>query len=328
MQRAALLPSPAAARTAQPAPAAAPRAAALRRDSASSLRLSRGRRGAAAVAAAAKAAAAASAAAAAAPSAAAAAQAAAAELLQRALLPHPGLLAGAAVNSLVFAAGLRVLLKGLTPAGVAHSWALGAAAYAAFGAGGYALVCAYFLAGTAVTRVRLEQKQREGIAEARSGRRGPASVWGSGCAGAACALAALASGSAHPWQVGFVASFASKLSDTVSSEIGKAFGRSTFLITTLQAVPRGTEGAVSAEGTAAGVAAAVLFAAAAAAAGQVSGPQACVVAAAAVAANVFESFLGASEQGKLPWLTNDVVNGIQITLAAALAIAGASLLPA
>jgi uncharacterized membrane protein len=48
-----------------------------------------------------------------------------------------------------------------------------------------------------------------------------ASVWGSGLAGMACAVAALVTGSAQPWQVGFVASLVSKMSDTVSSEIGK-----------------------------------------------------------------------------------------------------------
>jgi hypothetical protein len=47
------------------------------------------------------------------------------------------------------------------------------------------------------------------------------SVWGSGLAGMVCAVAALATGRLQPWQIGFVASFVSKLSDTVSSEIGK-----------------------------------------------------------------------------------------------------------
>lgn len=50
---------------------------------------------------------------------------------------------------------------------------------------------------------------------------------------------------------------------------GQAYGRTTYLATTLQRVPRGTEGAVSAEGTAAGLAAAVAFAALATALGQV-----------------------------------------------------------
>jgi uncharacterized protein (TIGR00297 family) len=70
-------------------------------------------------------------------------------------------------------------------------------------------------------------------------------------------------------QVGFVASFASKLADTSSSEIGKAYGQTTYLITTLQRVPRGTEGAVSLEGTAAGMVAAAGVAGMALALGQV-----------------------------------------------------------
>lgn len=76
---------------------------------------------------------------------------------------------------------------------------------------------------------------------------------------------------APPLQVGFAASFASKLADTTSSEIGKAYGQTTYLITNLQRVPRGTEGAVSLEGTAAGVAAAAGVAGMAFALGQVRG---------------------------------------------------------
>jgi uncharacterized membrane protein len=43
--------------------------------------------------------------------------------------------------------------------------------------------------------------------------------------------------------------------------------------------------------------------------------------AAAFLANTAESIVGATLQGRVPWLTNDVVNGLQITLAAALALA-------
>ncbi len=45
-----------------------------------------------------------------------------------------------------------------------------------------------------------------------------------------------------------------------------------------------------------------------------------VVAAAAIIANLFESFLGAALQGKALWLTNDIVNAIQISLAASIAL--------
>ena len=101
--------------------------------------------------------------------------------------PSPGLQAGLLVNSTVFLLGIKVLLQGrvrlhaqlhfdaifstclsfsrlpcvkpqpvgwglagLTAAGVLHSWALGTAVYSAFGAGGYVLVCLYFILGSAV----------------------------------------------------------------------------------------------------------------------------------------------------------------------------------
>lgn len=203
---------------------------------------------------------------------------------------------------------------------------------AAFGVGGYVLVCAYFVVGSAVTKVRMKQKQAEGIAEARGGRRGPGSVWGSGTAGILCAIAALSGVtpvSAELLRLAFVASFCSKLSDTTASEIGKAYGRTTYMSTPpFKLVPRGTEGAVSLEGTLAGIGISAIFAGLGIVVGQlhdVASVWICVLA--AFVANSFESMLGASVQGKdgFSWLTNDVVNGIQITLAALVAIAVGSM---
>ncbi|KAL4853981.1 Glutamate-1-semialdehyde 2 [Chlorella vulgaris] len=238
------------------------------------------------------------------------------EFLAAASSPMPGLAVGAAVNTLVYAAGIRVLLSGLTWEGVASSWMLGTLAYSAFGPGAYLIVCVYFL----VTKVKLKQKQQEGIAEARSGRRSVGSVLGSGAAGIVCAVAALCLGDPFPWRMGFAASFASKLADTTSSEIGKAYGRTTYLITTLQRVPRGTEGAVSLEGTAAGAAAAAGLGGIAYALGQADIYGVAAITAAAFLANLFESWLGATVQGRLAWLSNDIVNVVQIVVAAALAM--------
>lgn len=72
------------------------------------------------------------------------------ELLAQALQPAPGLGPAVAVNSAVFLLGIRVLLAGLMPSAVALSWVLGTAVYAAFGLGGYALICLYFVFGSAV----------------------------------------------------------------------------------------------------------------------------------------------------------------------------------
>lgn len=45
-----------------------------------------------------------------------------------------------------------------------------------------------------------------------------------------------------------------------------------------------------------------------------------MVVVAAFMANTAESFVGATLQGQVSWLTNDVVNALQITLAAAIAL--------
>ena len=85
--------------------------------------------------------------------------------------------------------------------------------------------------GTAVTKLKITQKEAQGVAEKRRGRRGPGSVIGSSAAGCVCSLLSIygIGGPAFSglWQLGFVASFCTKLSDTVSSEIGKAYGKIT-----------------------------------------------------------------------------------------------------
>ena len=145
---------------------------------------------------------------------------------------------------------------------------------------------------------------------------------GSGFAGILCAIAALYTGNIDLWRVGFIASFASKLADTASSEVGKAYGTTTYLITSFKRVPRGTEGAMSAEGTVAGVVAAAGVACVAVVLQQVTVVGAAVVILSSVVANLVESVVGAQFQGSVKWLTNDVVNVIQISVAAALAVGG------
>lgn len=229
-------------------------------------------------------------------------------------------------NSAIFLLGSPLLLSGLTLPGIACAFLLGTLTWRAFGPLAFLLVAFYFLAGTAVTKIRFKQKEREGIAEKRSGKRGPSSVWGSGAAGAACAIAAITgvggSASFKLWQLGFVASFATKLSDTVSSEIGKAFGKTTYLVTTFKLVPRGTEGAVSLEGTLAGLSASILLSVLAYGIHQITAQGAVVCVVASQIANLFESYAGATLQDRqgFKWINNDLVNVLNISLGAALAM--------
>jgi uncharacterized protein (TIGR00297 family) len=89
----------------------------------------------------------------------------------------------------------------------------------------------------------------------------------------------------------FAAAFATALSDTSGSEIGKAVGRLTFLPWNLRRVPPGTEGAVSLEGLAASLAAPFALGAMLAWMGWISPLGAAVVGAAGFLGNLGESFL-------------------------------------
>lgn len=242
---------------------------------------------------------------------------------------NPWLL-GIGLNTILLGIGTIAPKKLLTPAGYFHAWILGVILWGTLGWQGYAVVMFYFLVGSGVTRIGMKQKEAEGIAEKRSGARGPENVWGSALTGTLCALAVgilnyLPSSSGSPiWSslliLGFVASFSTKLSDTCASEIGKAYGKRTYLITTLQPVPRGTEGAVSLEGTMAGVAASITIALVGFAVGLIDFTGLLWCSLAAFIATNIESLIGATLQSKYSWLTNEVVNIINTLIGAIVAM--------
>ncbi|KAF7836617.1 protein VTE6, chloroplastic [Senna tora] len=229
-------------------------------------------------------------------------------------------------NLLIFVLGSPILFSGLSLSGFGAAFLLGTLTWRAFGPSGFILVAAYFIIGTAATKVKMAQKEAQGIAETRKGRRGPGSVVGSSAAGCICAFLSIfgVGGEAFSrlWQLGFVASFCTKLSDTVSSEIGKAYGKTTYLVTTFKVVPRGTEGAVSAEGTFAGIAASSVLASFGCLLGKINTPEAVICVLASQIANLGESIIGAALQAKkgFQWLNNDVVNVINISMGSIIAI--------
>uniref|UniRef100_A0A0G4F4Y3 DUF92 domain-containing protein n=1 Tax=Chromera velia CCMP2878 TaxID=1169474 RepID=A0A0G4F4Y3_9ALVE len=212
----------------------------------------------------------------------------------------------------------------LTPGGLFHSWMLGTAMWACLGWPGWVSGTFYLIGGSIVTKIRKAEKERQGIAEKRGGRREPSQVWGSAAASTVCAMLAVVFANDDRlrgiFQLGAVAGFATKLSDTCASEIGKAFGKNTFLSTTLEPVPPGTEGAVSLEGTLAGVAGSLAQALVGTATGLIQPSDIPLCMGAAFVANFFESALGASVQDKIPWLNNELVNLFNTSIGALLAV--------
>lgn len=218
----------------------------------------------------------------------------------------------------------------LTPVGLVHAWALAMILWSCGGVAAWGLGVFYLVMGSAVTRFKKKEKEKLGIAEKRGGARGPENLWGSAATGALCAVAlavrqcgalAFCLPTLALLKIAFVASFATKLSDTFASEIGKAFGKRCFLITSLKPVPRGTEGAVSVEGTLAGVIGSSIVGVFGYATQLITSWQAfLVVNLAAFVATTFESYLGATVQDDLPWLTNEFINFINTLVGAALAL--------
>ena len=137
---------------------------------------------------------------------------------------------------------------------------IGIVIFAALGWPGWGLLMVTFVAASVASRMGLKRKTLLGIAEDRGGRRGAGNAIAN--TGVATIAAALVVSTAHPERAAwaFAAALAAGGSDTIASEIGKAWGRTTWLVTSWRRVPPGTSGAMSMEGTAAGIVGALMLA--------------------------------------------------------------------
>ncbi|HUF23481.1 MAG TPA: DUF92 domain-containing protein [Vicinamibacterales bacterium] len=221
-------------------------------------------------------------------------------------------------NAAVAAAGW--LARTVTLPGALAGFLIGVVVWIGTGWQGWVLLFAAFAIAVITTKLGGKRKALLGIAEERGGRRGAGNaVANTGVAGWIAGIAAL-SMYREPAMAAFVAALVAGSSDTVSSEIGKAYGRRTWLVTTLRPVAAGTSGAVSSEGTAAGAIAAVLLAALAAALGLVPSSLIIPIGVAAVVAAMVESVLGSTLEPR-GLLNNDLLNFITTSVAAVLGVA-------
>lgn len=216
--------------------------------------------------------------------------------------------------------------KTVSTSGMLAGLVIGVAVYLGAGAGGWLLLFAAFATAALTSRVGLRRKMVLGIDEARRGQRG------AGNALANCLVAAVASivAIASPHHAAALAAVAAALvagaSDTAASELGKAWGRRTILMSTFSRVPPGTPGAVSLEGTAVGLVAALLLALLASALGLIGLNLVWVVVVAATIGAFVESALGATLE-KPGVVNNDVLNFLNTAVAAFVALAIARSLP-
>lgn len=222
------------------------------------------------------------------------------------------------VNGPVSYAGYRA--KTVSLSGWIGGGCIGVVIYACAGAGAWLFLFAAFLAASIASRLGLKRKLLLGIAEERGGRRGAGNAIANTGVAAVAALVGIAIPDRGAAMLALVAALTAGASDTVASEIGKAFGKATFLVTTMRRVAPGTAGALSVEGTAAGIVSALALAVLGVVLSLIPASSIAIVVGAATAGAMIESALGATLEGP-GILNNDMLNFINTAVAAAVAIA-------
>ena len=184
-------------------------------------------------------------------------------------------------------------VRELSASGAFAGWLLGTLVYVFAGWQGFTVLAVFVVLGILATRAGFQRKVALGIAQERGGRRDARHAFANIAVGAAFAV--LAAGTAYPraCAVAMVAAFATAAADTAASEIGQAYGRRHYLVTTFRPVSPGTEGAVSLAGAIAGALASAILALSAWGAGMISVSSSVVVVIAAFAGTTLESYVAA-----------------------------------
>ena len=209
----------------------------------------------------------------------------------------------------------------MTKGGWISAGILGTILWGCFSWQGWRSVVVYLLFGSLVTKIGYKFKKEQGIAEKRGGRRGPENVWGSAATGLVLAIMTKFNPANEVlFKVGFASSFSAKLADTFRSEIGKRFGKDTYLITSFKKVERGTEGGISIEGTLASIFGSIFMAFIMLCLSIISTKyHFIIVIFSGFLATLSESIIGAKFQNKYK-LSNELVNAIQTSISSVFAI--------
>jgi uncharacterized protein (TIGR00297 family) len=222
------------------------------------------------------------------------------------------------------------LLGGVTVSGAIAGFGVAFTLFAAVGWQMFGVLLVVFLLTWAATRIGRRRKTRRGLLEPSTRRTASQVVANVGLAAYFVAVSV----AVRPLSDLFVQSallmatlavLAEAAADTCASEIGKAFGGKTFLITSRREVPAGTDGGVSWWGTVAALVAAIATVAIANHWLPLGHLGIAVVTLAATLATFVDSVLGATLERR-GWLNNDAVNLLSTATAALLSVIPLALL--
>lgn len=226
---------------------------------------------------------------------------------------------GAAINLLL--AGFSYAMRMVSLSGFLSGFLIGTTLYTFGGLPLFLTLFVFFFLGSGATKFGYARKKALGVAQEKGGARGWKNATANCTMGAFAAI--LAALTPQPYSTMFIAgvfgAFATAASDTVSSEIGQVLGKHPILITTLRPVPVGTEGAVSIEGTLAGIVASAILCGVGVAFGTIGWGVAGLCVIAAFVGTTVESYLGATlEQMKL--VDNEIINFMNTVVGAGAAM--------
>jgi uncharacterized protein (TIGR00297 family) len=206
-------------------------------------------------------------------------------------------------------------VRGVSRSGAAAGGLIALVVLCAGGFPMFAMLVLVFILTWSATQVGRERKETLGIAERPKGRNG-AQVLANIYAAAMAITLSLLLPWPHALQVAALAALAEAAADTVSSEIGEAFGERVRLITTWREVPVGTDGGVSLVGMIAGLLAAFVIGLAGSLI--VGFSYMYIIALCGFIGMICDSLLGALLERR-GWLTNNAVNFLSTCIAAGVA---------
>jgi uncharacterized protein (TIGR00297 family) len=233
------------------------------------------------------------------------------------------LLVAVPVNLMVAAGGYAA--RTVSVSGALVGAVIGTLIYVCAGWQGWVLLLSGFLCAAVTSRMGLQRKTLLGIAEEHDGRRGGGNAIANTGVAAVAALLAVVSYATDAAMLAMAAALVAGASDTIASEIGKAWGTRTWALAPPRSVRPGTPGAMSIEGTAAGLVGAAALAGVAAALSIVPGSALLPIVVGATAGALAESLLAAAFEPS-GVLNNDALNLINTAIAAYTAVSVAGML--
>jgi uncharacterized protein (TIGR00297 family) len=199
----------------------------------------------------------------------------------------------ALIISIIFGS-VALILKTVDIWGYVAGVIVGIINYSFIGLEGFLILAAFFILGSVATKLGYKEKKQKGLAEKKGGARSWTNAISKCSVGSIIAI--IASFSLPEYKLffltAFVASYAAATADTLSSEIGQWKGKIAYSLISFKKVPPGTEGAISLQGSLAGIIGAIIIGLMAYYINLINLFGILIITIAAIISNIFESYMG------------------------------------